>query len=143
MGGARKTGKKAASIFRIKMTKGLTTETLLRITDNSGAKVAKIIAVRGEKTRLNRYPTATVGDLVIVSIKKGTPELRKKVLKAVVVRQRQTIRRVDGTRIRFEDNAAVLVTDDGDPKGSSISGPIARETAELWPRISNVASQII
>jgi len=59
------------------------------------------------------------------------------------VRQRQVLRRADGTRLVFEDNAAVLVTDDGDPKGSIIHGPIAREAAELFPRISNIASQII
>ncbi|MHA1776269.1 MAG: 50S ribosomal protein L14 [Promethearchaeota archaeon] len=141
--GGRRSGPKTSSVFRTKITRGISTETVLKITDNSGAKLAKVIAVIGRKTRLNRYPNACVGDMVIVSIKKGNPDLRKKVLKAVIVRQRQTIHRVDGTRIQFEDNAAVLVTDDGDPKGSSISGPIARESADLWPRISNVASLII
>lgn len=141
--GGRRSGPKTASVFRTKITRGISTETLVRITDNSGAKIGKVIAVIGRKTRLNRYPNACVGDMVVVSIKKGNPDLRKKVMKAVVVRQKQTIHRVDGTRIQFEDNAAVLVTDDGDPKGSSISGPISRESADLWPRISNVASLII
>ena len=141
--GGKRAGAKSASIFRTRITRGLSSESLIRITDNSGAKIAKIIAVIGRKTRLNRYPNACVGDMVVVSIQKGNPDLRKKVLKAVIVRQRQIIHRVDGTRIKFEDNAGVLVTDDGDPKGSSISGPIARESADLWPRISNVASSII
>ena len=141
--GGRRSGPKTASVFRTKITRGISTETLVRITDNSGAKVGKVIAVIGRKTRLNRYPNACVGDMVVVSIRKGNPDLRKKVMKAVVVRQKQTIHRIDGTRISFEDNAAVLVTDDGDPKGSSISGPISRESADLWPRISNVASLII
>lgn len=141
--GGRRSGPKTSSVFRTKITRGISTETVLKITDNSGAKLAKVIAVIGRKTRLNRYPNACVGDMVVVSIKKGNPDLRKKVMKAVIVRQKQTIHRVDGTRIQFEDNAAVLVTDDGDPKGSSISGPIARESADLWPRISNVASLII
>lgn len=141
--GGRRSGKKSSSVFRIRITRGIQTETIVRITDNSGAKLAKVIAVIGRKTRLNRYPNACVGDMVIVSIKKGNPDLRKKVLKAVIVRQKKAIRRIDGTRISFEDNAAVLVTDDGDPKGSSISGPISREAADLWPRISNVASLII
>jgi large subunit ribosomal protein L14 len=142
MGTRRKTGK-SGSVFRTRITRGLNTETVVKITDNSGAKLAQIISVIGLVTRLNRYPYATVGDMVVVTIKKGTPELRKKIMKAIIVRQRQTIRRVDGTRLKFEDNAAVLVTDDGDPKGSVIHGPIAREAAELFPRISNIASQII
>ena len=142
MGGKRRIGK-SSSVFRISITKGLNTESIIKITDNSGAKLAKIIAVLGRKTRLNRYPNACVGDMVVFSIKKGNPDLRRKILKAVIVRQKQTIRRIDGTRIKFEDNAGVLVTDDGDPKASQINGPIAREAAELFPRISNVASLII
>jgi large subunit ribosomal protein L14 len=142
MGAKRKIGK-SGSIFRTKMSKGLQTESTLKITDNSGAKIAKIIAVIGLHSRMNRLPNCTVGDMVVVSIKKGNPELRKKVLKAVIVRQKKTLRRADGSRLTFEDNAAVLVTDDGDPKGSIIHGPIAREAAELFPRISNVASQIV
>jgi len=144
MGGKRRTGK-SASIFRTKISRGIQTGTYIKISDNSGAKLAYVIAVVGNEgnTRLNRYPAATLGTLCVVSIKKGNPELRKKVLKAVIVRQKMPIRRVDGTRISFEDNACVLVTDDGEPKGSQINGPIAREAAELFPRISNVASQII
>ncbi len=141
--GGRRAGSKSGQVFRTKIQRGLNTTSQVRITDNSGAKVGQIIAVIGHHSRLNRYPRACVGDLVVVSIKKGNPDLRKKVLKAVVVRQRATIRRIDGSKIQFEDNAAVLVTDDGDPKGTSISGPIAREAADLWPRISNVASLII
>ncbi|MHA1585394.1 MAG: 50S ribosomal protein L14 [Promethearchaeota archaeon] len=141
--GGKRSGAKQSSVFRTRITRGLSTESIIKITDNSGAKLAKIIAVIGRKTRLNRYPNACVGDIVVVSIKKGNPDLRKKVMKAVIVRQRATVRRIDGSRIQFEDNAGVLITDDGDPKGTSISGPIAREAANLWPRISNVASLII
>jgi ribosomal protein L14 len=142
MGTRRKTGK-SGNIFRVRLTRGLNAETIIKISDNSGAKMAKIISVIGLVTRLNRYSYATVGDLVVVSIKKGNPDLRKKVMKAVIIRQRQIIHRVDGTRVKFEDNAGVLVTDEGDPKGSIIHGPVAREAAELYPRISNISSQII
>ena len=131
------------SIFRSKITLGINTGTMLKIADNSGAKVAKVISVTKYRGRLNRYPRAGVGDLVIVAIQKGKPDLRKKILKAVIVRQKKLIRRFDGTRVMFEDNSAVLVTDDGDPKGTQINGPIAREAADLWPRVSNVASQIV
>lgn len=144
MGGKRRTGK-SASIFRTRITRGLSVGSDIKITDNSGAKLAHIISVIGGEghTRLNRYSSACVGSLVVVAIKKGNPDLRKKVMRAVIVRQKQSIHRVDGTRIAFEDNAAVLVTDEGDPKASQINGPIAREAAELFPRVSNVASQII
>jgi large subunit ribosomal protein L14 len=142
LGSRRKTGK-SGNIFRVRLTRGLNSESIVKITDNSGAKVAKVISVIGLVTRLNRYPYATVGDMVVVSIKKGNPDLRKKVMKAIIVRQRQIIHRVDGTRVKFEDNAAVLVTDEGDPKGSIIHGPVAREAAELYPRISNISSQVI
>jgi len=141
--GSRRKGGKSGQIFRTRITRGLNTESVIHICDNSGAKMAKIISVIGLVTRLNRLPYATVGDVVVVSIKKGNPDLRKKVMKAIVVRQKQTIKRPDGTRLRFEDNAAVLVGDEGDPKGSVIHGPIAREAAELFPRISNLASQIV
>lgn len=142
MGKTRKIGKKG-SIFRTKITRGVGVGASLKITDNSGAKIAQVVAVMGLKTRLNRLPFAAVGDAVIVTVKKGSPEMRRKLLRAVIVRQKQTIRRVDGTRIQFEDNAAVIITDDGDPKGTDIRGPIAREAAELFPRVASVASQII
>lgn len=142
MGKKRKIGKKG-SIFRKRVTRGIVSGAVVKIADNSGAKTAKIISVLGLKTRLNRYPAAAVGDAVIVSVKKGTPEMRKKLMRAVIVRQRQIIHRVDGSRIMFEDNAAVIITTDGDPKGSDVRGPIAREAAELFPRVASISSQII
>ena len=142
MGKKRKIGKKG-SIFRKKITRGLPVGAQIKIADNSGAKIVEIISVLHLKTRLNRLPSAAVGDAVVVSVKKGTPETRKKILRAVIVRQKQLIHRVDGTRIMFEDNAAVIISPDGEPKGSDIRGPIAREAAELFPRVASVASQII
>jgi large subunit ribosomal protein L14 len=142
MGKKRKIGKKG-SIFRKKVTRGLPVGARIRIADNSGAKIVEIISVLHIKTRLNRIPAAAVGDAVVVSVKKGTPETRKKIMRAVIVRQKKMIHRVDGTRIMFEDNAAVIISPEGEPKGSDIRGPIAREAAELFPRVASVASQII
>ncbi|MHA1338664.1 MAG: 50S ribosomal protein L14 [Promethearchaeota archaeon] len=142
MGKKRKIGKKG-SIFRKRVTRGIVVGANIKIADNSGAKIAKVISVLGLKTRLNRLQAAGVGDAVIVSIKKGTPETRRKILRAVIVRQKQIFRRVDGSHICFEDNAAVIISKDGDPKGSDIRGPIAREAAELFPRVASIASQII
>jgi len=112
-------------------------------TDNSGAQILKIVQVHGIKTRLRQHPCACVGDLVSVTVKKGPIDLRKKVLHAVIVRQKKPYMRPDGTWIMFEDTAAVLVTPEGDIKATEIRGPVAKEAAERWPRIANAASIII
>ena len=142
MGSRRKLGK-GQSIFQLKVTRALPTLSKIKVADNSGAKVANLISVIGLKTRLNRYPSAHVGDMIVVSIKKGSKEMRKKKMYAVVVRQKKPIKRADGTRISFEDNAVVIVSEEGEPKGTDIRGPVAREAAEKFPRISSLASQIV
>merc|ERR1712050_604149 len=76
-------------------------------------------------------------NLFVVAVKKGKPELRKKVMPAVVIRQRKSIRRKDGVFIYFEDNAGVIVNNKGEMKGSAITGPVAKECADLWPRIAS------
>merc|ERR1712139_383287 len=101
------------------------------------------MAVCGIKGRLNRLPSAGPGDMVICTVKKGKPDLRKKVMQGVVIRQRKPWRRKDGVVIYFEDNAGVIVNEKGEMKGSAITGPVAKECAELWPRISANASSII
>merc|ERR1719217_452977 len=80
-------------------------------------------------------PGASPGDMFIATVKKGKPELRKKVLKAVCIRQRKAWRRPEGTFIYFEDNAGVIVNDKGEMKGSAIFGPVAKECAELGRRL--------
>lgn len=111
--------------------------------DNTGAKALEIIAVNGIKGRLNRLPSATVGDLVMASCKKGKPELRKKVHPAVIVRQRKTWRRKEGVFIYFEDNAGVIVNNKGEMKGSAVAGPVAKECADMWPRIASNSGSIL
>ena len=101
-------------------------------TDNSGAKLLNVISVFGNHGTLNRLPDATVGDLVLASVRKGKPELRKKLVKAVVIRQRKPWRRLDGSFIYCEDNACVVVKDNGDPKGTAINGPVAKECGEIY-----------
>merc|ERR1711915_153826 len=110
--------------------------------DNTGAKNLYIIAVQCIKGRLNRLPAAAVGDMVAATVKKGKPELRKKVMQAVVIRQRKPYRRKDGVFIHFEDNAGVIVNLKGEMKGSGITGPVSKECAELWPRIASNAGTI-
>ncbi len=111
--------------------------------DNTGAKVVEIIAVPKWHGTARRYPSAGVGDMLMVSVKKGTPEMRRQILNAVIVRQRRPFRRPDGTMVRFEDNAVVIVNERGETKGSEIKGPVAREAAERWPRIAATASIIV
>jgi large subunit ribosomal protein L23e len=134
--------KKVALKPRYKMTKGIQVETVMNCADNSGAKKLRCIGVRGYKGRLNRLPSAAPGDICVVSVKKGKPELRKKVHYAILIRQKKTWRRPDGSHIGFEDNAAVLINNKGELKGSQIAGPVARETADMWPKISSQASSI-
>jgi len=124
-------------------TKGLPTGSRLDCVDNSGAKIVSIIAVPRHGGTKRRQPAGGVGDFLVVSVKKGTPEMRRQVINAVIVRQRRPYRRPDGTIVQFEDNAAVLVAPNGDTKGSDIKGPVAREAAERWPRIAATASQIV
>lgn len=111
--------------------------------DNSGAKMISLIDVKAYHGVASRIPSAGVGDMFIASVKKGTPEMRAKVVYAVVVRQRRPFRRADGTMVQFDDNAAVLVTPEGEVRGSEIKGPVAREAAERWPRIASIASTIV
>ena len=111
---------------KYRMTLGLPPFALINWADNTGAKNIFVISCRGKGAWLNRLPAASVGDLVSVSVKKGKPELKKKVMQAVIIRQRKPWRRVDGTFVHFQDNAAVIVTNKGDMKGSIITGPVAK-----------------
>jgi len=130
--------------IKARVTRGIGFGTKLQTCDNSGAKIIKIISVKGHKTRKGRYPAGGVGDMVQATVKKGKPGVRKTVVQAVIVRQKQEYRRKDGIRVKFEDNSAVVLKDDkGNPKGTIFKGPIAKEAAERWPGIAKVASIIL
>jgi large subunit ribosomal protein L14 len=112
--------------------------------DNSGAKVLRIFSVKGHKTVKGQSPSAGIGDLVQASVVKGKPDMRKQVVFAIIVRQRKEYRRPDGIRIKFEDNAAVVLKDEkGNPKGTIFKGPIAKEATSRWPGVAKVASIIV
>lgn len=113
------------------------------VADNSGAKVIELISVIGQKGVRSRMPKAGVGDLIVASVKKGTPEMRKQKINAVIIRQKKEYRRPSGLRVKFEDNAAVITTETGELKGSDIKGPVAKEAAERWAKIASTASIII
>lgn len=126
------------------VSRGLPLGARIPTCDNSGAKLIKLFAVKGIKTKKGRYPSAGVGDLIQASVVKGKPDMKKTVVFAVIVRQKKEYMRIDGTRIKFEDNAAVVLKDEkGNPKGTIFKGPIAKEVTERWPAIAKVASIIV
>jgi large subunit ribosomal protein L14 len=118
-------------------------ETRLTVADNSGAKILYCIKVLGGSRR--RY--ASVGDVIVVSVKEAIPNTKVKkgdVLKAVVVRTKKEIRRLDGSYIRFDDNSAVLITQTKEPVGTRIFGPVARELrAKRFMKIISLAPEVL
>ncbi len=126
-----------------RQTRGLPKGARLECIDNTGAKIVEIVEVKHYRGVKNRIASAGVADLLVVTVKKGTPEVRKQLFNAVIVRQRRPFRRPEGIMVQFEDNACVLVTEEGEAKGSDIKGPVAREAAERWPRIAATASMIV
>ncbi len=126
------------------VTRALPLQAVINTCDNSGAKVVKVIAVKGHKTTKGRISTGGVGDLIMVAVQKGKLEMRKTVVPAVIVRQKKEFRRADGTRVKFEDNAVVVLKDmKGNPKGTIFKGPIAKEAAERWPAVAKIARMVL
>ncbi|MEX2217882.1 MAG: 50S ribosomal protein L14 [Phycisphaerales bacterium] len=124
-------------------------ETRCEVADNSGAKIAYVIRVYGGSTATGKFTrrVANIGDRVFVSIKKALPGADVKPgdkSKAVVVRTTKSIRRGDGSYVKFDSNAVVLIQDDGNPKGTRIFGPVARELREKnYMKIVSLASEVV
>ena len=118
-------------------------ETYLKVADNTGAKEIKCIRVMGGSTR--RY--GNIGDVIVASVRKAAPGGTVKkgdVVKAVIVRTRHGVRRADGTYVRFDENAAVLIKDDKNPRGTRIFGPVARELRDKdYMKILSLAPEVI
>ena len=118
-------------------------ETFLKVADNTGAKEIKCIRVLGGSAR--RY--ANIGDVIVASVRKAAPggTVKKgEVVKAVIVRSAKGVRRADGTYVRFDENAAVLIKDDKTPRGTRIFGPVARELRERdYMRILSLAPEVL
>ncbi len=118
-------------------------ETNLTVADNSGAKKIRCIRVLGGHGK--RY--ASVGDLIVITVKSAIPNApvkKGKVYKAVVVRTKKEVRRRDGSFIRFDDNAAVILNEKGEPRGTRIFGPVARELREKnYMRIVSLAPEVL
>ena len=127
-----------------KPTLTLCQKTILVAADNYGGKELGLITVLKYKGRKRGHPVAGIASLIVVVIKKGKPEVRKKVEHAVIIRTKKEYRRADGMRIKFEDNSAVVCKDEkGNPKGTIFKGPIAKEVCERWPAIAKVARIVV
>ena len=117
--------------------------TRLKVADNSGARVVECIRVLGGSSR--RY--ARIGDTIVVAVKQvtpGSPVTKGEMSRAVVVRQKQILRRADGSSIRFDDNAVVLINEQQTPRGTRVFGPVARELRERqFMRIVSLAPEVI
>ena len=131
--------RRAMRLIARKITRALPTGAIVPVADNSGARMIMVISVKGHKTRLRRQPAAKVGDLVVCSVKKGSPKLRRQIVHAVVIRQKKPYKRADGSWISFADNAVVVTNETGEPRGSEIRGTVSKEAADAWPRIASAA----
>ncbi len=118
-------------------------ESYLKVADNTGAKEIKCIRVLGGSTR----KFGNIGDVIVASVRKAQPggTVKKgEVVKAVIVRSAKGVRRADGTYVRFDDNAAVLIKDDKNPRGTRIFGPVARELRDKdYMKILSLAPEVI
>ncbi|MBU0533026.1 50S ribosomal protein L14 [Candidatus Micrarchaeota archaeon] len=123
--------------------KTLTLGSVIPCSDNSGAKLVYVVGALGYRGTRGRNPQVGVGDIVLASVRKGKPDMIKKVVKALIVRQKKDFRRANGTRIFFEDNAVVLVTDDFLPLGTEIKGVVAREIAERFPKVAAISAGVV
>lgn len=127
----------------VKPTKGLQVGSILKCIDNTGAKTLQIISVRGYRGIRKRIPKACVGDVVNCAVKSGDQKIMHEIVKAIIVSQRKEYRRPNGIRIKFEDNAAILIQDTFEPRGKEIKGVIAKEVVERFPPIGKIASIIV
>jgi large subunit ribosomal protein L14 len=112
--------------------------------DNSGARIVRIVGVKGGKTKSKRQQYAKIADWVKVSVRAGKPDMKGQVFDAVIIRQKKPYRRLTGERIAFEDNAVAILKDDkGNPKGTQIKGPVAREVQERWAQVAKIAQYVL
>jgi large subunit ribosomal protein L14 len=127
-----------------KITRSLQLHTMLQCADNSGAKELQLIAVKGFHGVLRRLPKAGVGDVIICTVKNGKEKMMHEIVYCVVVRQKKEFRRADGTRVKFKDNAAIIVNSKTfEPQGTEIRSVIAKEVIERFSAIGKIASVVV
>ncbi|MBS3088311.1 uL14 family ribosomal protein [Candidatus Pacearchaeota archaeon] len=127
-----------------KITRGLNLGANVVAADNSGARIVRITGVKHGKSTKGRQQYAKVADHVKVSVRAGKLDMKGQVFDAIVIRQKKPYRRLTGERVCFEDNAVALLKDEkGNPKGTQIKGPVAREVQERWPSVAKIAQFVL
>jgi len=127
-----------------KVTRGLNVGSNIVAADNSGARIVRIVGVKRGKVTKGRQQYAKVADWVKVSVREGKPDMKGIVFDAVVIRQKKPYKRLTGERVSFEDNAVALLKDEkGNPKGTQIKGPVAREVQERWGSVAKIAQFVL
>jgi large subunit ribosomal protein L14 len=125
------------------VTKTIKLKTRLNCADNTGAKQLEVIAVRRYKSGIRKLPSAGVGDVVVCTVKKGNEKMMHQIVNVVIVRQSKEYRRHDGMRVKFEDNAGVVVNPKTfEPQGTEIRTVIAKEVVIRYPTIGKKASMV-
>ena len=126
-----------------KVTKALQAGSYINCADNSGATILQIIAIKGYKGVKSRSPRCGIGDWIIASVKEGDSKIVHEIVQAIIIRQKKEYKRPNGIRIKFEDNAVVLINEKGEPRGSKIKGAVAREVIERFSVIGKIATFVV
>ncbi len=125
------------------ISKAVTIGSVLTCADNSGAKTLMMIGRIGKSGKRGKLVTAGIGNIIMASVKTGDQKNVKKIVRAIIIRQKQPIRRANGKRVKFEDNAAILISDTNLPIGTEVKGAMAREVVERNIKLAGLASRVI
>jgi len=125
-------------------SRALNIGSLVLASDNSGARIVRIVSVKKGKVSKKTQQYAKIADMVKVSVRKGKPEMKGEVFDAIVIRVKKPYKRKTGERVMFEDNAIVLLKDNkGNPKGTQIKGAVAKESVERWQAVGKIAQFVL
>jgi len=122
---------------------GLHPGSIIKVDDNSGAKMLRMVSKAKYRGRRGRAADIGVGDIFQASVIQGKVDMRKKIVRAVVIRQRKEYHRFTGETIAFEDNACVLINEKNEPQASEIKGVVAKEVAERFPKIATISKNVV
>lgn len=129
--------------MKSKVIKSLSAGSKLVCADNTGAKSIEIISVKGYKGVKRRKPKAGVGSVIKATVKVGDVKIRHTIVDAVIIRQRAEYHRPNGMRVSFEDNAAILINEKGEGRGTQVKGPVAKEVVERFQAIGKICSIVV
>lgn len=125
------------------VTKALEEKSTVKVDDNTGAKKLRVISVETQSTRRRRRAKLGVGEVFKGSVIQGNIDMKGEIVRGLLIRQKKEYKRSNGRRIQFEDNAAVIIDEIGEPQGTEIKGVIAKEAAERFPKVSTIAKNVV